>query len=584
VRRPLPATDVLLALAAAAIAFVVYVSSGPAPTSYDTAPASLLAFDLFEEHRLDFDAFRGGYFAEPSRGYGFMEAPNGHLESLFPVGTSLVTLPIYGAFELARAAGGDTPPIVSPGFEPLRRGYEHLAAALVAALSVALVFLCAREIAGIGGAAAATAAYAFGTSMWSTASQALWQHGPVNAFTAAMIFALFRAGRATAAAQTRWLAAAGICAGLLPVIRPTAVLFSLAAAVFVWTAFRVRGWWFTAALAIGIAPGVAWNLAIFHTLAGGYAANAHAYDLAPAHAAAAFAALLVSPSRGIFVFSPVLLFALPGAVRAWRSSERNARLVALLALACVVLAVQYAFFRYWWAGYTYGPRFLTDVAAVAALALAYALPKHPRSLAGATFALALAWSVAVQFAGTASGAAGSDWNAVPVSIDRAPERVWPLADDQIARNMRAVYARYITWEAARTPAYVAGVAVRVASCAPALPRVAAGATVATTASVIDDGPSRAYGYDSGTYVGQLRLRVRVVDANGDVVSEQQLYVRGSPATGERAEASGELRMPLRAGTYRLECLPELIGLGNGGNSDALLLKNRPSVTTKEVVL
>jgi 4-amino-4-deoxy-L-arabinose transferase-like glycosyltransferase len=579
--------DVILALAAGAAALAVYLTSGPGPASYDSAPNSLLAFELFEHHRLDFDDFRGGYFAALGGGYAFVEAPDGQLAPVFPIGTAIVTLPIYGALELGRFAAGDAPPIASPAFEPLRRADEQLAAALVAALSVALCFLCAREIAGRGAALAATAVYAFATSMWSTASQALWQHGPVNAFVLATAYALFRSGRAREAAGVRgWLLAAGACAGLLPVIRPTAALFSLAAAVFVFTTYRQRSWWFAVAAAAAVAPGIAWNAGVFHSLFGGYDADAHAYALAPLPALVAFAGLLVSPSRGLFVFSPVLAFAAIGAVRAWRAHDRNARLVALFALAGAALAVQYAFFRYWWAGYAYGPRFLTDIAGVAALALAYAVPKTLRSPAGAAFALTFAYSVAVQFAGTDSGAAGSDWNAIPVSVDRAPQRVWSVVDNQIERNVRAAYVGVFAWNVARTPAYLRGLRVRVFPVVPAFARAAPGSTLAAQATVTDEGPSRAYGYDSGVYVGQLRVRVRVLDGRDRLVSEQALYVRGSPARGGVGVASGMLMLPAVAGTYALEADPVLVGIGPlaaAGESAGEPGKRRGSAVTKEVV-
>jgi hypothetical protein len=544
-----------------------------------------LAFDLFERGRLDFDAFRGDYLMSTGAGYAFVEAPDGHLAPVFPIGTALVTLPIYAAFEAGRA-GHDAPAIEAPAFEPLRRAYERLAAAIVAALSVALFVLCAREFAGPAATAIAAAAYAFGTAMWSTASQALWQHGPLNAFVLAMTYALFRALRTSERAQTRWLAVAGLCAGLLPVIRPTAALYTLAAAVFVAFTFRARAAWFGAALAAGLAPGVAWNLAVFHTLLGGYAANARAYDLAPGRAAAAFAALLVSPSRGWFVFSPVLLFAPLGAVRAWRSGTPAGRLVAALALAGAAIALQYAFFRYWWGGYAYGPRFLTDLAAVAALCLAYAVPARARTPAAAVFGVALAFSMVVQFAGTASGAAGSDWNAVPVSIDVAPQRVWALADGQIERNVRATYMRYAHWDVARTPDYVGAFHACVSAVRPVAERAPRDATIAATAAVLDDGTVRAYGYDSGVYVGQLRVAVRVVDERGRLVSEQPLYVRGSPKPGESAQAAGLLTLPRTPGAYRLDAVPALLGIdapGEAGESPPPPRKNRCSAVSKEVV-
>jgi hypothetical protein len=226
---------------------------------------------------------------------------------------------------------------------------------------------------------------------------------------------------------------------------------------------------------------------------------------------------------------------------------------------------------------------LTDLAAVAALCLAYAVPARPRSFAAAAFAVTLAFSVVVQFAGTAAGAAGSDWNAVPVSVDVAPQRVWALADGQIERNVRAAYVRYAAWEIARTPAYVRAFHVCVAAVIPDAALASRGALIPATAAVFNDGTVRAYGYDSGVYVGQVRVDVRVVDARGRVVSEQPLYVRGSPQPGAGAQALGVLALPDIPGTYRLEAAPALLGLGAAGESLPPSRKNRCSAVSKEVV-
>jgi hypothetical protein len=538
-----------LCVAAIVAASFAIFTSNPAPVvSYDTAPNSLLAFNLWENHRLDLDRFRGGYLAASAGRYAFVEAPNGHLTSLFPVGAAIVTLPLYAVFELARRDRAHVPPLETAAFEPLRQRFEKLAAAAVAAVSVGVFLLCALEIASAWPAAVATAVYALGTSLWSTASQALWQHGPVNLLVLVMVYTLFRANRSRDGTRVVvWLVAAGLCAGLLPVVRPPAALFSLGGSIFaVWT-FRERSGWFVAALALGAAPGLAWNAYFFHSPLGGYAPNLAAYALGPS-ALAAFGALLVSPSRGILVFSPVLAFAALGVARARHAHDRNARLVLLLAAACVALVVQYACFRYWWAGFAYGPRFLTDIVAVAALLVAYAIPRYP-----AAFVPALLFSVGVQFVGVNSGAAGSDWNAVPVSIDERPNRAWQLGDNQIERNARAAYYHLFAWNIAATPEYRRDLGASIAATSPASIRV------------VNDGRSTIYGYDSGVYAGQLRVLVRVLDARRRVYSEQQLYVRGTPRPGERSPVDGQLALPARPGLYVFEFTPMLVG---GGTFDA----------------
>ncbi|HLY27506.1 MAG TPA: hypothetical protein VKQ72_14270, partial [Aggregatilineales bacterium] len=83
-----------------------------------------------------------------------------------------------------------------------------------------------------------------------------------------------------------------------------------------------------------------------------------------------FVALLVSPYRGIFWYSPVLLLAIPGWVMLRKTSARSAEF-AWISLATV--AAQVALFASWWAwdgGLGWGPRFLIPALPLMALWLA----------------------------------------------------------------------------------------------------------------------------------------------------------------------------------------------------------------------
>ncbi len=184
-----------------------------------------------------------------------------------------------------------------------------------------------------------------------------------------------------------------------------------------------------------------------------------------------------------------------------------------------------------------------------------------RAPACAMFALAFLWSAGVQFVGANSGAAGAEWNAVPVSIDRAPQRLWQMRDNQIVRNMRAVYHKDVAWKLTLSAAYRQGLTARVISVSPLPQRVPKDAQFKLFAIVRNDGRSRQYGYDTGVYVGQLRIRVRISDVAGRAESEQSLYVDGAPAHGEWATATGDIRMPSIPGIYRVDLEPFALGLG-----------------------
>lgn len=68
--------------------------------------------------------------------------------------------------------------------------------------------------------------------------------------------------------------------------------------------------------------------------------------------------LLLSPFRGLFWFSPVLLAALPGTLYTWRRD----RGLAMMAWGVVlVYLIPFSMWWMWWGGFAWGPRFLLPV-------------------------------------------------------------------------------------------------------------------------------------------------------------------------------------------------------------------------------
>jgi hypothetical protein len=141
--------------------------------------------------------------------------------------------------------------------------------------------------------------------------------------------------------------------------------------------------------------------------------------------------LLVSPSRGILIFSPVVLLALVGFRRSLKALHdlRPGWLIA----ASAALFVVYGSYSVWWGGFTYGPRYMLDLL----------VPLTPAAAFGVEAALSrpwsrwlstslLAWSVLV----AATGAfmyPNDAWNTSPESVDTHHERLWDWRDPQILR-------------------------------------------------------------------------------------------------------------------------------------------------------
>jgi hypothetical protein len=146
------------------------------------------------------------------------------------------------------------------------------------------------------------------------------------------------------------------------------------------------------------------------------------------------AGLLVSPSRGLLVYSPIVAVALIGfadAVRApWRSPLR------WCAAGAVAQFLLYGSYSVWWAGHTYGPRYLLDVLPILfPLAAAAVARMHMGKIATVVGTAALAWSIAL----AATGAffyPHDRWNNDPVDVDREHARLWEWSDPQFVRCWR----------------------------------------------------------------------------------------------------------------------------------------------------
>jgi hypothetical protein len=108
--------------------------------------------------------------------------------------------------------------------------------------------------------------------------------------------------------------------------------------------------------------------------------------------------LLLSPSRGLFVYSPFLLFAAAAFVRVWKDD----RLTALRALTVGIgghLLVAARWFD-WWGGWCYGYRPIVDTTPLLAVLLAAVIDGVLRARwSRIAFVALLIWSIAVQFVG-----------------------------------------------------------------------------------------------------------------------------------------------------------------------------------------
>jgi hypothetical protein len=501
---------------------VIYNSNFRAVQSMDTIPARLLPFGLLLDHSLYLDQWILSPLArsQGARPPSYTANSQGHLMSIYPIITTVVVTPLYvlPAWWLSR----QSPPLYphALAFFVIVDTMEKLSASLIAAMSGALLFLALRKMASRNVSLVVALIYGLASNTWAISSQALWRHGLTELSFAFLLWALFRvpdspsapfwAGLALAVATANkpleailivplllyfgrrqrkdWLlfltplVALGslvlaynlyffgrLLGGYAPrlgakvtahfpflarlvvglpgsMISPSRglLVYTLGAAFAFWGAARLwkeksLGWTRPLIVALGFLV-LAYTLYFFGRHLGGYAV--------PTHGAAGGAHLpflarhrvglpgsLVSPSRGLLVYMPWTAFAFWGAARLWKENNLGWGRPLLVGLAAIWVVQMTA--GNWWAGWCFGPRYLTDLLPFLAWFLVPVWASiRARPVLRVAFAATVAIALWVQVVGAFYYPAGN-WDGWPVSVDLEPQRCWDWSDNQVLRSWRA---------------------------------------------------------------------------------------------------------------------------------------------------
>lgn len=420
------ATDWFVAAALFVGLFVLYNANGREIGSFDTQGTKLAARELLLRGTLALDHVVGAT-PEYLRRWGFIHAADGRYRSIYsPVPSVMAALVTWPLWKLRII---DIRAPLAPGL------MAAVTAALLTALSVVLAFWSARQRLSRARAALVAVALGAGTGYWSTVSQTLWQ-------TESAVLGLSIAVLAFAAPDPhisgRAAAAVGIGLGLAGATRPQLAPIVAVLLVGTWARTSVRG---AAAaiiiMVIFVGAIAAYNMRSFGNPLGALplleAQNSliHASGETFRLSAEGFAGLLVSPSRGLLVFSPIVLVAVAGARQAWFENWCGPLRWCVLAIAAQFAL--YGSYSVWWGGHTFGPRYMLDVLPLAVpLAAAWLTEKRLRPVLATATAAALVWSIGI--AATGAFCYPNDrWNIDPNDVDRNHARLWSWSDNQIWR-------------------------------------------------------------------------------------------------------------------------------------------------------
>jgi hypothetical protein len=338
------------------LTFVIHAAS-PVTTSTDSAWTFHVAASILKEHNLDLDEYRG--LMDIGLDYR-LRLVDDHVYYYYPAATPLLVVPlvVFANAVLPTLRGTDFFAYLSThGPDDRTARLEKLAASAIVALAAALMYLVARLSAGIREAIATALILAFATSMWSTASRALWQHGP------SVVLALSALYLTLAAPERLWaVLATGALLAFAYLVRPTNSLsFAFFGLYYLLNQPR-RAW----AYAIGglaiFLPYAILNLATYGNVFPPYSYQLFERLGAPGIIPEALLGTLLSPNRGLLIWTPIFCFAVLGAVLGvrrggLRKGNLSLYLVGILVSHWLVTSV----FEDWGGAWSIGPRYFVDV-------------------------------------------------------------------------------------------------------------------------------------------------------------------------------------------------------------------------------
>jgi hypothetical protein len=421
--------DPIVAAAIFLVVFVIHFASGLSFAS-DSKWTIHTALSIIREGNTDLDEYRA--LIERYDEFGAVETFGGHVYTNFPIGPSLIAVPfVFAIDQLARSVWSfDLQAYVS---QTIPIDIERFVASIVVALTAVVMYRIGRLYLNRSRALFLVFVFACGTSAWSTASRALWQHGPSMLMLALALYILLLARQTPHLSQF-----AALPLALSYVMRPSNSLAIVLLTWFVFVQYRsyfVRYMLWAAVIA---APFVAYNGSIYQSPLSPYYTLYRSSD-----AATFFEALLgtlFSPSRGLFIFSPILLLAVVSVIQAIRrrSLERlDVFIVASLALHWLITSL----WPIWWGGWSFGPRLFADTLPYWMYLMIPAIAElpglnQPRNSMRTVIALALAGlSFFIHYRGANAEEVLLEWSAYPANVDTHPDRVWDWRDVQFLRGI-----------------------------------------------------------------------------------------------------------------------------------------------------
>ena len=396
-----------------------------------TIPASM---SIIKQGNTDLDEYQP-LIDRTSEGTYLIQTMGGHLYANYPPSISLLAAPfVFAAERFARQAYSiDLAAYVQ---NTIPTALEMLIASFLTALTVVVIYRMARLFLNTGLSLALTFIFAFCTSAWSVTSRALWRHGPSMLMLTIALYLILLAKN-----RPRLIQFASLPLAFSFTVRGTNAVPIALLTLYVLIQYRRYFLLYLLWTLPVVVPFVAYNLSIYQAPASPYYSGYQPFIASHSSLFEGALGNLLSPSRGLLIFSPVLVLAIAGIALKLRHKtfeKFDAVAISIIVLYWLVISD----LPIWWGGWAFGPRFLADSLPFwfyLLIPVFAAIPKlvGRRKLALVSItAILTGFSFFVHYRGANASEVMTGWNSGPVSLGDMPSRVWDWSDIQFLRGLK----------------------------------------------------------------------------------------------------------------------------------------------------
>ncbi len=369
------------------LAFVIYNVNLRSITSFDTNPNRYLPISILKEFDLDLDEFAFLHkYPEQLLHQGstpvqeikdnelpyYLRYVRGHYMSAYPVMPAILSIPVYVLPVLLGLTEGSVSAMGFTQTEIVGTFLSKIIASASVAISVGILYLALLHLTSRRASLWIALIYGFATSSWAVSSQGLWLSSMGQPCLAFALYFFIKARQ-----DTRNIIYASIPLALSVACRPQNTIFALIMFIYVIHRYRaqiIRFMVFPSILATLL---LTYNFYYFGTPTGGYGTEYQPSNLLPSEERTVseertssdvsmlsyprfkrLLGLLISPNRGLLVYSPCLIFAFMGMAVALY--HRNS-LLTYVAIATILMILFYSSWVGWSGAFGYSYRMLVDL-------------------------------------------------------------------------------------------------------------------------------------------------------------------------------------------------------------------------------